>query len=283
MQIEIYVATHKQFEMPTKEDIYLPIFGGASLNSNHNFGYILDNSGDNISSKNKNYNEMTSFYWVWKNSTADIKGLCHYRRFFFKSYLLRESKYLLNKKDIEEDLKEVDIILPYPVFPGPKLPINLIGKNMTNYRQYIKLGSGIEQDLYILRDVVMEKYPEYVKDYDQFMKDDHGYFCNSLIAKREVFDNYAEWIFDILFEFEKRIDMTVRQGQQLRIFGFLSERLLNVWVNHNNLKIKHYMLLQIDGKPTKPLKRLIEKAGLSKLLLGNNYYFKKRVCKRSIK
>jgi hypothetical protein len=38
------------------------------------FGYLRDDVGDNISSKNDTYSEITGLYWIWKNSTAEILG-----------------------------------------------------------------------------------------------------------------------------------------------------------------------------------------------------------------
>ena len=48
---------------------------------------IGDNTGDNISSKNSYYNEMTALYWAWKNyeklGNPKRIGLMHYRRHFY--------------------------------------------------------------------------------------------------------------------------------------------------------------------------------------------------------
>ena len=51
MDIKILVATHKKYWMPN-DDIYLPIQVGAE--GKEDFGYIKDNTGDNISIKNPN-------------------------------------------------------------------------------------------------------------------------------------------------------------------------------------------------------------------------------------
>ena len=80
MNIKILVATHKTYWMP-EDEIYLPIQVGCAINSN-DLGYARDDSGDNISSKNKNYCELTGLYWAWKNLDADYIGLAHYRRHF---------------------------------------------------------------------------------------------------------------------------------------------------------------------------------------------------------
>ena len=56
------------------------------------------------------------------------------------------------------------------------------------------------------------------------------------VMKRSLFDEYCTWLFDILFELEKRTDMTGYDTYEARLFGFMSERLFNVWLERQNLK-----------------------------------------------
>ena len=77
--VKIIVATHKKYKMP-EDEIYIPLQVGAE--EKESLGYEKDNTGDNISSKNSYYCELTGLYWVWKNCSDDYKGIVHYRRFF---------------------------------------------------------------------------------------------------------------------------------------------------------------------------------------------------------
>lgn len=54
------------------------------------------------------------------------------------------------------------------------------------------------------------------------------------VAKKEIFDEYCKWLFDILFEVERRTDISDYSVQEARIFGYISERLLTVWIWYNN-------------------------------------------------
>ena len=56
---------------------------------------VLDNTGDNISEKNKKYCELTTQYWAWKNVEADYYGFCHYRRFL----IMKENNDKENKSE----------------------------------------------------------------------------------------------------------------------------------------------------------------------------------------
>ncbi|MFT8647164.1 MAG: DUF4422 domain-containing protein, partial [Liquorilactobacillus nagelii] len=90
MKAEVYIVSHKLVKLP-QDRMYVPIQVGTA---DENFtGFVRDNTGDNIAAKNPNYCELTAQYWAWKNRTADVKGLVHYRRYFsngkrnfFKSY-----------------------------------------------------------------------------------------------------------------------------------------------------------------------------------------------------
>ena len=53
--------------------------------------------------------------------------------------------------------------------------------------------------------------------------------------KSELFDSYCEWMFDILFELEKRLDISDYSAYDARVFGFVSERLLDIWIKTNKL------------------------------------------------
>lgn len=80
MSVEIYIATHKEYEFP-QIDGYIPIHVGKELSSK-NLDIATDNVGNHISNLNTNFCELTALYWIWKNSKADIVGLVHYRRYF---------------------------------------------------------------------------------------------------------------------------------------------------------------------------------------------------------
>ena len=53
-----------------------------------------------------------------------------------------------------------------------------------------------------------------------------------------------------LFETEKRVDISKYNNMQKRLFGFISERLLNVWVKHNALRIKELNMFNTESKKT---------------------------------
>lgn len=79
---KVFVITHKECEIPKVEGQYILLVGAENKSEAIKCDF-RDNTGENISEKNKNYCELTGVYWIWKNVDADIIGLCHYRRFFY--------------------------------------------------------------------------------------------------------------------------------------------------------------------------------------------------------
>lgn len=76
------------------------------------------------------------------------------------------------------------------------------------------------------------------------------------VMKKELFDEYCAWLFDILFELEKRIDISRYDAYQARVFGFLGERLFNVWLEKKKLKIKEIEVVNLE--PVDWVKKIIE-------------------------
>lgn len=234
--IKIYVATHKEAKMPNNS-IYVPIRVGASLNEK-DFGYLRDDTGDNISSKNKNFCELTALYWMWKNDKSDIVGLTHYRRYFFKKGKSNKLENVLDENDIENILKERDIIVPNSTF--------IIKHNAEKSWE----KTHIKKDYDECRKIINEKYPDYMDAFNKFSKSRFLFICNMFIARKEIFDEYCAWLFNILFELEKRTDLSEYDDYNKRLFGFLSERLFNVWlIKHSELKVKKMPVYNIDKWP----------------------------------
>lgn len=112
MIIKILVATHKVCDFP-KETIYLPVQVGKSLHPEFVIdGCQPDDKGDNISSKNPYYSELTAMYWAWKNLDADFVGLAHYRRHFCLKKKRTKWDSVLNSEEAHHLCSTYDIILP---------------------------------------------------------------------------------------------------------------------------------------------------------------------------
>ena len=233
--IKVVVATHKKYRMPD-DSMYTPIQVGSE--GKEDIGYIRDNTGDNISLKNPYYCELTGLYWAIKNLECDYIGLVHYRRYFSKktngNFKKDKFKYILSKSEAEEILKKYDIILP----KARKYYIETLYSHYahTHYSEHLDKTREILEDI----------YPEYVKSFDQVMNQTSGYMFNMFIMKKELADEYCEWLFNILGELEKKIDITKYDSYQARLYGRVSELLLNVWIKNKNLKYKEISHMHME-------------------------------------
>lgn len=230
----MYVVTHKAFIPPYQEG-YLPIQVGKSFTGN-NLGFIADDTGDNITEKNQTYCELTALYWIWKNDKeSDIVGLCHYRRYFSEYMFGNSYKCLLKKSTIQRDLNSYDVIMP-----------KLVYLKSTVEEKYSQTQKGFQKDLDATRQIIEEKYPEYIPAYDKVMHGHEQYFWNMFVIKKSQLDEYCEWVFDILRILEEQLDLTNYNTMQRRIYGFISERLLNVWIAYKKLRVKEHYVFQTE-------------------------------------
>lgn len=249
--------------------IMLPIEVGADLRKKHIEGILQDNQGENISSKNKMYCELTAQYWAWKNLDADYYGFFHYRRYLSfadKKHpvdqwqnVIEESpdsnclkKYNLEDDYIQKLVMEYDLVLS-----EEKNVAKMPDKNPSVYEQY-KNGRSLNiKDIDLVHDIIKKKYPNYLDTFEKVMKGEKTCLCNMYIMKKELFHEYMAWLFDILFEFEKRSDMSEYTVEGYRTPGHLAERLLTVfcWYTEKkkNLKVKKLqtiVFLKTDQKMT---------------------------------
>ena len=266
--IKILISCHKQSMVPDSK-IMLPIEVGADLRKKHIEGILQDNQGENISSKNKMYCELTAQYWAWKNLDADYYGFFHYRRYLSfadKKHpvdqwqnVIEESpdsnclkKYNLEDDYIQKLVMEYDLVLS-----EEKNVAKMPDKNPSVYEQY-KNGRSLNiKDIDLVHDIIKKKYPNYLDTFEKVMKGEKTCLCNMYIMKKELFHEYMAWLFDILFEFEKRSDMSEYTVEGYRTPGHLAERLLTVfcWYTEKkkNLKVKRLqtiVFLKTDQKMT---------------------------------
>ncbi len=210
-KIAVYVATHNQ-KVDISENYLIPIQTGASF-SKEELCELRDNSGDHISEKNKTFCELTALYWIWKNDASSIVGLSHYRR-----------RFCIKQEKIITVLSEYDVICPYPYYFRNSL-----------YEEYN--NKHIISDLQTLKATVEQKYPEMMKAFSWVFKHNMLFPYNMMIAKRTFFDSYCEWLFDVLNHVEQQLDVSERNDYQKRVFGFLSERLLTVYILAKEVKV----------------------------------------------
>lgn len=235
-KVQIYVMTHKPFVKPD-DPIYVPVHVGRSAwltahpgEESELLSYVGDDSGDHISEQNCYYSELTGMYWAWKNTDADYIGICHYRR-----YLLDHDGALFDREKIRQVLKNYDIITT------KNLQLNFpYQEGFVHHHKKVYLDTT--------KEVLQKLYPEYTNTFERLVREKHTYFGNMLITRKETYDAYMTWLFDILFTVQSRVKVEEEDSYHRRIFGFISEFLQYVWIVHNRLKVYECMVGMVGEK-----------------------------------
>ena len=99
IKVNILVCHHKESDY-IKTECLIPIQVGRAI-APYKLDYCIgDDTGDNISHKNKNWCELTAMYWQWKNVDADYYGLFHYRRYLS----FRHEKSFYSEENLNESV-----------------------------------------------------------------------------------------------------------------------------------------------------------------------------------
>lgn len=168
--------------------------------------FVYDNTGDNISVKNRQYCELTAMYWIWKNAEENHVGLAHYRRHFL----------LPDDWDDIMDKKQIDVILPTPLLVMPNL--------QENFKMRHKPKVWEE-----MMDILWKHHPKCYDDAEKFFSTNGLYSpCNMFIMRKQILDEFCCWLFPMLEELENRIG-NVDDIYQNRYPGFVAERLMTLF------------------------------------------------------
>ncbi len=217
-KIEIYVATShldKSGSKPSKIGGYLPIQVGAALTDIRK-GCITDDTGDNISVKNKDYCECTGLYWIWKNTTGqNYVGLCHYRR------------RLMLDDDSVRYLKQsaADLVVAHPQFEGVSIK--------EYFQEFIYC-----RDWQLLKQEVVNYDASYLGYFERYETGRYYFPCNVALWKRCWFERYCEFAFSVAGKIEAYyMERGIVRGD--RYMGYLFEQLSTLFI------MRHYHEMKI--------------------------------------
>ena len=183
-----------------------------------------DDTGDNISSKNGSYCEMTVHYWIWKivHDTEYI-GVCHYRRFFGVN---------LSESNLKEVIADADVLMVEPSW------------HIDSVYSYFAKFMGAE-NMTILSMVMKKRFPEYFKTLEKICDGIKFHPFNMLLCRKGLFDDYCQWMFTILEECEKYVNPAPYTNAR-RALAYMAELLTGVYFIHRQLKIKSVPYYKIE-------------------------------------
>lgn len=245
-----------------KSEILTPIhLGRAIAKENSKDGIISDNDlewlyknciGDdnfeeNISSVNRRVGFLTGTWWAYKN----YKKLGNPE--YFGSYGYRR---LLNPEFLK-DLQNYDCILPYKNdFPENKLTIG----------EHFKKLHG-EKIVSKTCEIIQKIHPKDTEYFNRYLNENSGYFYELYVYKKELFFDFCEWIFPILFEFlkipQRKLEFDnhnliqtkyMKQMGEIRDAAYAIERISGFYcyklANNKKLRCKHENIIHIKNEET---------------------------------
>ena len=199
-----------------------PVLGGAALASERPPNMLYDDMGRNISRDNGLYSELSVTYWLHENApAADYLGICHYRRWLVLTDGLRAA--------LAE--RSVDVILPRPRITLP---------DVRSYFLQPTMGTLEERDYHQMLAFLDDENPIAAACARRIFHHRIHIPANILVARADVFHDYAEFLFHVLQAVQQRNE---ENGivQEPRSLGYLGELLTTLYVAlyHEELRIQY--------------------------------------------
>ncbi len=282
--IKVFISSHKENVRIPKNSMLIPIQVGSEL-SDYRFPYMLhDDKGDNISAKNASYCELTAQYWVWKNVEADYYGFFHYRRYFSfseKEFATTHEPFVFDEVVLddnrEDNLKKIDFDeqVMRRVIEENDFIVSRVSHSLTNetvYEQYVNAVGHHVEDLETVVSIIKENYPEFIEATEKYLNGTDIYCCNMFIMKKVLFEDYCNWLFDILSKHEERRDISVYPPIDRRVSGYLAERLCGIFITYlyeKGYKGKELQRVYFKNVETSKYPGCGGKRGYLKLKTGN--------------
>ena len=191
---------------------------GAAMHHTYDAAYSHDDTGDNISNKNRVFGQTTGIYWIWKNVSADYVGICTYRLFW--------NEEEISKVQIDEDT----LIIPKPVDVRVSLTnSNGYQHNVLSHYTHCH-GKALVPLLYGLCKV--DDIPITIDMIDSLKNQIYLHPFSMFIASNKIKNKICSILFDVLLKFYDQylhlISALETNNKQNRILDFLAERILHI-------------------------------------------------------
>lgn len=250
--VDIFICAHKNFDTYPNNPKYKIIHGTEKIDVD--LEQYEESGDDTLSAKQKLYGEGSRIYWLWKHyDIKDYIGICHYSKYF---------SFYDDVPNMDDEFKDCDVILPRRLY---------VGSVYMNYALCHNIN-----DLMLIGGIINKYHNEYIKDFEKVLNDKSLFCCNMFIMKKEDFNKYCEFVFDVLDKFDRAkgfkcdedVEKHVKENSsaylkkyepnstvayQSRMDGFLLERLTNVFICHNFKRVKDYPIKTTDSKYNKNL------------------------------
>ena len=141
-----------------------------------------------------------------------------------KFFVNGKTKHILSVYEVNKKISKADVVLPKKR--------NYYIETLYSHYAHTMYPEPLDET----GKIIAEKYPEYLAEFEKLKKRRSGHMFNMFIMKKSVLDGYCTWLFDILFELEKRVDASKYNAFHARFYGRISELLLDVYLRTNKIK-----------------------------------------------
>ena len=244
--VGVYIVTHKDAKLAKLPPCYRIIHAGHAL-AKKNFGYIGDDTGDNISHLNIFLDEITALYWIWRNTRHSHVGLVHYRRFLTSktNRERRPGEYVFSAKNILSEAEILKLLREYDIIVHTERMSNRTQRELMIFStENPELVAFVEK---IVRKHLARTQPDYLDAFDAVIGGFVFFLYGIHITRRNIFDAYCKWLFSFIIDATNETRKTVKiDGKPLedaphlysRMMSFIAERMLTIWLMKNHLRIK---------------------------------------------
>ena len=233
--LNLFIIAHKDFNNKLINPYYKIICDNKSqLKNNYQIPIIETFENNELYPKKRGYCEGSKIYYIWKKykskeMSTKYVGFVHYRRFFIFKNKLPNLDKIFNK---------------YGAITNKKLKTKKNMKSLYSEEHFGKFFDEIEE-------IIKENFTQLYSSAKISLNRNILNCCNIFIMKNEDFIKYGEFIFGVLFEFDRRyniktdidiknlIESEIKKAgnkyeldYQCRQEGFLMERLSSIFYDY---------------------------------------------------
>ena len=262
--IKIFVSHRIEFDSRTIDNpLYYPVRCGAVDDNRSGHKLPGDNTGDHVSRYRVSFGEFTVMYWAWKNVKADYYGIGHYRRYFsFSPRFYKNTEHdqiidpYLDRRAIKRyhltDVKRMrDLIEAHDAIVNRTTSIrgfdHISGPALTVYDRWLSWRHLEKSSLDLLLELIRKMRPEYLQSARDYLLGSIFRGNNCFVFRHDLFFQYCEFVFDIMFEAEKKLTEGGDNKILPRTTSFLGEIMYGIFILHlqkqNKYRIREQQLV----------------------------------------
>ncbi|MDR2667351.1 MAG: DUF4422 domain-containing protein [Holosporales bacterium] len=295
--VKVLVAYHKPDQL-VSGGCFVPIHLGRAIalekhkdgiNTEADVNWMLENligddTGDNISTKNRSYNEITATYWAWKNydklGDPDYIGLSHYRRFFIanQSYSMSRDdmswrsaraprfgvidnffENMTKFRDVDKIACHYDLIIPRETM------ICLVINNAITVEDFFAEASCRPGDPEWIYDLIKKDFPQYMEAAKEYLFESMLWIpFNMFVMKKKMFFEYAEFLFSVIDRYQEFIlsgNTELLRLQMCRPVATMAEIVTAIFFKHQmknpELRVKKLFVAYLEPFEEQPTAKIV--------------------------